>query len=80
MTLSLVFIPRLFQFHFFFRLSNFFDLSITEKTWVVEMRIWCIKIVNVLVLHIKNRWQLHPTIFIGFQKENNTPQGVSISF
>jgi hypothetical protein len=26
-------------------------LSITKETWVVEMRIWCIKIVNVLVLH-----------------------------
>jgi hypothetical protein len=26
-------------------------LSITEETWVVEVRIWCIKIVNVLVLH-----------------------------
>jgi hypothetical protein len=28
-----------------------FDLSITEETWVVKMRILCIKIVNVLVLH-----------------------------
>jgi hypothetical protein len=31
--------------------TYFFDLSITEKTLVVEMRIWCIKIGNVLVLH-----------------------------
>jgi hypothetical protein len=29
----------------------FRHLSITEETWVVEMRIWCINIVNVLVLH-----------------------------
>jgi hypothetical protein len=32
-------------------ISNFFNLSITEETWVVEMRIWCIKIGNVLALH-----------------------------
>jgi hypothetical protein len=52
MALCLVFIRRLFQFlHFFPRISNFFDLSITEETWVVEMRIPFIKIVNVLVLH-----------------------------
>jgi hypothetical protein len=52
MALCLVFIRRLFQFsHFLFRISNFFDLSITEETWVVEMRIWCIKFVNVLLLH-----------------------------
>jgi hypothetical protein len=38
-------------FTFSHRISNFFDLSITEETWVVEMRIWCIKLVNVLVLH-----------------------------
>jgi hypothetical protein len=51
-----VFIRRLFQFsHFFPRISNFFDLSITEETLVVEMRTWCIKIVNVLVLHF-NPW------------------------
>ena len=31
--------------------TYFFDLSITEKTLVVEMRIWCIKIGNILVLH-----------------------------
>jgi hypothetical protein len=47
MALGLVFIRWLFQFW----ISNFFDLSITEETWVVEMRIWCINIVNVLVLH-----------------------------
>jgi hypothetical protein len=53
MALCLVFIRRLFQFsHFFFQISNFFNLSITEETWVVEMHIWCIKIVNILVLHV----------------------------
>jgi hypothetical protein len=53
MPLCLVFIRRLFQFsQFVFRISNFFDLSITEETWVVEMRIWLIKICNVLVLHL----------------------------
>jgi hypothetical protein len=40
-----------FSFHIFPRISNFFDLSITEETWLVEM----IKIVNVLVLHYN--WQ-----------------------
>jgi hypothetical protein len=56
MALCLVFIPQLFQFsHFFFRISNFFDLGITEETWVVEMRIWSIRIVNVLVLYF-NPW------------------------
>jgi hypothetical protein len=56
MALCLVLIRLLFQLsHFFFRISNFFDLSITEETWVVEMRIQCIKIVNVLVLHL-NPW------------------------
>jgi hypothetical protein len=49
--LCLVFIRRLFQFSHFFRISNFFDMSINEEIWVVEMRIWCIKIVTVLVLH-----------------------------
>jgi hypothetical protein len=44
-----------FRFHIFFRIFNFFDLSFTEETWVVEMRIWCIKIGNVLVLHF-NPW------------------------
>jgi hypothetical protein len=33
----------------FFRISNFFGLSITEETLLVEMRIWCIKIGIVLV-------------------------------
>jgi hypothetical protein len=56
MALCLVFIRRLFQFsHFCFRIFNFFDLSIAEETWVVEMCIWCINIVNVLVLH-SNPW------------------------
>jgi hypothetical protein len=36
-------------------ISNFLDLSITEETWVVEMRICCIKIGNVLVF-IFNPW------------------------
>jgi hypothetical protein len=44
-----------FSFHIFFsRISDFFDLSITEETREVEMRIWCIKIVN-LVLHFNAR-------------------------
>jgi hypothetical protein len=45
---------RLFQFShfFFFWISSFFDLSITEETWVVEMRIWYTKIYILLVLHI----------------------------
>jgi hypothetical protein len=34
-----------------FHISNFFGLSTTEETQVVEMRIWCIKIGIVLVLH-----------------------------
>jgi hypothetical protein len=46
---------------FFSRISNFFDLSITEETSKVEMRIWCIKIVNVLVLHSKCR-ELEPNL------------------
>jgi hypothetical protein len=37
----------------FFRISNFFGLSTTEETWFVEMRIWCIRIDIVLVLHLK---------------------------
>jgi hypothetical protein len=28
-------------------ISKFFDLSVTEETGLVEMRIWCIKIGNV---------------------------------
>jgi hypothetical protein len=42
----------LYSFHNCFLISNFFDLSTTE---VVEMRIWCIKIDIVLVLHINLR-------------------------
>jgi hypothetical protein len=46
------FFSALVQFsQFFFRISNFFGLSTTEKTLVVEMRIWCIIIGIVLVLH-----------------------------
>jgi hypothetical protein len=52
----LVFIRRLFHIFFtFFRISNVFNLSITEEAWVVEVRIWCINIGNVLVLHF-NPW------------------------
>jgi hypothetical protein len=29
-------------------------MSITEETWAVELRIWCIKIDNVLVLQFKS--------------------------
>jgi hypothetical protein len=39
----------------FLRISNFFSLSNTEETWVVEMRIWSIKIGVVLILHF-NQW------------------------
>jgi hypothetical protein len=43
---------RFYKFHnFVFRISNFFGLSTTEETWLVEMRIWCIKIGIVSVLH-----------------------------
>jgi hypothetical protein len=35
-----------------YRISNFFDLSITEKTLLVKMRICCIKIGIVLVLYL----------------------------
>jgi cbb3-type cytochrome oxidase subunit 1 len=42
-------------FTIFFLISNFFGLSTTEETCVVEMRIWCIKIGIVLVLHF-NPW------------------------
>jgi hypothetical protein len=44
------FFRLLHSFHNCFRISNFFCLSTTEETWVVEMRIWCIKICIVLVL------------------------------
>jgi hypothetical protein len=39
----------------FFPISNFLEPSITGENWVVEMRIWCIKIFSVLVLHF-NPW------------------------
>jgi hypothetical protein len=45
----------LLVFTFCFQIFNFFDLSITEETLVVEIRIWCFKIRNVLVLHF-NPW------------------------
>jgi hypothetical protein len=35
-----------------FRISYFFGLSTTDETWLVEMRIWCIKIGIVLVLYL----------------------------
>jgi hypothetical protein len=38
-----------------FRISYFFGLSTTDETWLVEMRIWCIKIGIVLVLYF-NPW------------------------
>ena len=49
------FFSQLIQFsQFFFRIFNFFGLSTTEETEVVEMRTWCIKIGIVLVLHVKD--------------------------
>jgi hypothetical protein len=48
----LVFIGSFTVFTFFFRISNFFYLSITEEPWLVEIHIWCIKIGIVLVLHL----------------------------
>ena len=42
-------------FTILFWISNFFSLSTTEGTYLVEMRIWCIKIGIVLVLHF-NPW------------------------
>jgi hypothetical protein len=35
----------------FFPISNFFSPITTEETYVVKIRIWCIKIGNVLILH-----------------------------
>jgi hypothetical protein len=40
-----------YSFHNVFRISNFFGLSTTDETQVVEMRIWCIKTGIVLVLY-----------------------------
>jgi hypothetical protein len=51
MVLFLVFIGSFTVFTFFW-ISTFFDLSITDETWLVEMHIWCIKIGIVLVLHV----------------------------
>jgi hypothetical protein len=48
------FFPALLQFsQFVFRISNFFGPSTTDETSLVEIRIWCIKIGIVLVLHTK---------------------------
>jgi hypothetical protein len=59
MAICLVFIWRFFQFsHFCFWISNFFDLSITEENWVVEMRTWCIEIGNILILHANEMIQV----------------------
>jgi hypothetical protein len=54
MAFGLVFIRRGFFFSVFTFFSSdllLFDLGITDKTWIVEMRILCIKHFNVLVLH-----------------------------
>jgi hypothetical protein len=65
MALCFAFIGRLFHFTPFIRISNFIDLSITDETWVVGMRIWCIKIGNVLVLHsIRKEFDLHTIICV----------------
>ena len=50
-----VHMPRRFIFKFSLSLLLLTTLNITEEAWVVEMRIWCIKIGNVLVLHF-NPW------------------------
>jgi hypothetical protein len=42
----------LLQLHIFISDFQLFVLSITEETLLVEMRIWCIKIGNVLILHL----------------------------
>jgi hypothetical protein len=47
----LVLFPLFYRFTIFW-ISNFFGLSLTEETLLVEMRIWCIKIGIVLVWHI----------------------------
>jgi hypothetical protein len=55
-----LFFSALVQFSLFFRISKFFGLSTTEETWLVEMRIWCIKIGNVLVyIYVENRCGRH---------------------
>jgi hypothetical protein len=50
--ICLVFIGSFSVFTFPPRISNFFNLSINEETWLVEMRISCTKFGMVLVLHI----------------------------
>jgi hypothetical protein len=47
----------LLQFSHFFSDFNFFGLSTTDETWLVEMRIWCIKTGIVLILHYKRYQQ-----------------------
>jgi hypothetical protein len=41
-----------FFFYIFASFLQLFGLSTTDETLLVEMRIWCIKIVIVLVLHL----------------------------
>jgi hypothetical protein len=57
--------PLFYSYTLLLRISNFLDLSITEEILLVEMRIWCIKIGNLLVLHLTLTemadWQLHYT-------------------
>jgi hypothetical protein len=71
MALCLVLIRRLFLFslyYFFFRISNFFDLSITEETWVVEMRIWFICFfVFSRTRNFSAVWRLSPLPVTGLQ-------------
>ena len=40
-----------YNFHIVFPEFQLFGLSMTEETWKVEIRIWCIKIGIALVLH-----------------------------
>jgi hypothetical protein len=49
--IALWFLSALSQFPHVFRISDFFNLSITDETWLIEMRIWCIKFCVVLILH-----------------------------
>jgi hypothetical protein len=68
----LVFIGSFIVFTFFFQISNFFDLSITEETWLIEMRIWCIKIGIVLVFHYTTE-QNSTVIRVGHQYSLSIP-------
>jgi hypothetical protein len=62
---------RLFYGFYNFSDFNIFGLSTTDETWLVEMRIWCIKIGIVLVLHLKdflkNQWAQRAQINIKMQ-------------